>query len=432
MKQHKTKWYKLDTSAKIYPALESERNPALFRVSMSLKKDVVPQVLLEALKSIKERFPYYNVHLKKGLFWNYLEQNDNELKIWQDHPAPCEKIYTVLNNGYLYKVKYYKKKISLDIFHVLTDGYGAMEFLKTLVAQYLFLSGEISKVQNGILLPDEVPPKEEEEDAFLKVLELEKDNKKNDQERTLFNESKNYQIKDRYLPAYKYKIITGILSVDEMKDLAKKYNATITHILAALYIEAGIYLQASKVKDKKKHKSVALQVPVNMRKYYAYNCMRNFTLFVIPTIDPRKVTCFKDIVCQVKKQMDEQLDKSCLLAMVRENCALATNLIIKHVPIDIKNFFIRLINNTKSASRFVGTISNLGVVSLPEQMAAAVDEVSFLIGKSHNVKCSCGVTGYNNKIYISFGRSMKNPYIERHIFTSLVKMGIKVKLKSNY
>lgn len=141
MKQHKTKWYKLDTSAKIYPALESERNPALFRVSMSLKKDVVPQVLLEALKSIKERFPYYNVHLKKGLFWNYLEQNDNELKIWQDHPAPCEKIYTVLNNGYLYKVKYYKKKISLDIFHVLTDGYGAMEFLKTLVAQYLFFIG---------------------------------------------------------------------------------------------------------------------------------------------------------------------------------------------------------------------------------------------------------------------------------------------------
>lgn len=35
---------------------------------------------------------------------------------------------------------YYRNRINLEVFHVLTDGTGAMNFLKTLVSNYLALA----------------------------------------------------------------------------------------------------------------------------------------------------------------------------------------------------------------------------------------------------------------------------------------------------
>ena len=104
------KWYRLDTSAKIYPALESIRNPSIFRVSVNLTKTVNPNILIQALENIKDRFPYYNVHIKQGFFWNYLEENTSKLNIWKDTQSPCSRIHPLFNNGYLYKVRYFNKK----------------------------------------------------------------------------------------------------------------------------------------------------------------------------------------------------------------------------------------------------------------------------------------------------------------------------------
>jgi hypothetical protein len=135
-------WYRLDTSANIYPAIESPRDPAVFRVSMRINEKVDEETLSLAAHEIKKRFPYYNVHLHKGLFWNYLEPNDNDIIIWHDTPSPCERLYRRTNNGYLYKIKYYDNNIAVEFFHVLTDGYGAMEYLKCLVHRYPYSKGK--------------------------------------------------------------------------------------------------------------------------------------------------------------------------------------------------------------------------------------------------------------------------------------------------
>ena len=114
-KNNNKNWYPLDTSAKIYPAIESLKDPAIFRISMTLTETIDDVILLKALENIRHRFPYYNVHLKKGVFWNYLQENDNDLIVWSDTPSPCGRIYPILNNGFLYKVKYYKNNIALAI-----------------------------------------------------------------------------------------------------------------------------------------------------------------------------------------------------------------------------------------------------------------------------------------------------------------------------
>lgn len=431
MKKHTTPtWFRLDTSAKIYPARESVRDTAVFRVALTLKKKVDPVTLLHALENIRHRFPYYNVHLKRGVFWNYFQVNNNKLLVWPDTPYPCERIHPLLNNGFLYKVKYYDKTLALEIFHGLTDGYGATEFLKCLLHQYLFLLGEVPEVLLGVMSIDEEPSKSEYEDAFIKVYEQEKDNilvKK----RSLFGTKHIYQIKDKLMPHGFYNVTTGIFTVKDIKKIAKQYNATITVFLAALYLEAIIHLQVKQVKKKKNHRNIALQIPVNVRNFYRINCMRNFSLFVIPTINPREVESLQDIINQITLFMSEHLTHNHLLTMIEDNCSLAKNQFLKFVPVDVKNLFIGYISNTMGSSQFTGTLSNMGIVKLPVEIEKHVSAVTFLPSPSPHEKCSCGVGSYKDNMYMTFGRSIKPAHIEHHLFSRLVQLGVPVTIKSN-
>jgi NRPS condensation-like uncharacterized protein len=429
--KNKKKWYRLDTSAKIYPAIESIKNPAVFRISLCLKYVIDKDILLQALKDIKHRFPYYNVHLRSGVFWNYFEQNDNELIVWPDSPSPCERIYPTFNNGYLYKVKYYNKNITIEFFHGLTDGSGALEFLKCLVNRYLLLAGKIEGKTKGIFDIDEKPHPDESEDAFVKVLESLDDPTSINKKRTLFSTHNSFQVSGKPVKAGKLKVITGIVPVEDMKRLSKEYDVTVTQLLTALYMEALIHIQAMQVKNKNKHKNVSVQVPVNMRKYYPYRCMRNFSLFVIPSIDPRSVTKFDDIIAQVKRFMNAHVNKEHLITMIDDNISITKNQVVKHIPVGLKNMVIRYIDNTKGSTQFSGTISNFGIVKLPKNIQEHVENITLLAGPSPYNKYSCGVVGYNGNIYITLGRSIQEAYIERHLFTRLVQMGAKVKLKSN-
>ncbi|MBN2853423.1 MAG: hypothetical protein JXQ23_11875 [Clostridia bacterium] len=423
-------WYRLDTSANIYPGIESSRDTAIFRVSLTLKEDVIPSILLQAMENCRKRFPYYNVHLKKGLFWNYLQENHNSFILWPDTPYPCERMYPFLNNGYLYKIKYFNKRIALEVFHVLTDGYGAMEFLKTVLQEYLILSGKLSSPLHGILHKEEIPPEEEYEDAFLKVLENQKE-MTIEKKRSLFGNKGIYQLHDKLEPHGVYHVVTGVVSVDQLRKAAREHDATITELLAALYMEALIHIQAEQVKVQKNHKEIAIQIPVNMRKYYPYKCMRNFSLFVIPFIDPRKVFNLEDIIVQIKSFLKSHLTSKHLLTMIQDNCSLATNKVVRHIPVDFKNMFISFINNTLGSSQFSGTLTNLGQLSMPDEMAAFIEDATIIAGPSPHGKTTCGIVSYLDHLNITFGRSINDTKVEEYVFTKLVKMGVHVKIKSN-
>ena len=84
-------------------------------------------------------------------------------------------------------MKFYGKTIALEMFHVLTDGSGALEFLKCLVNQYLLLSKKITGKTPGIIDIKQKPSKEEYTDAFLTVLEKNPNVPNINKERTLFS-----------------------------------------------------------------------------------------------------------------------------------------------------------------------------------------------------------------------------------------------------
>ena len=72
------KWYRLDTAAKIYPAIMAPEQASVFRLSCILKDTIRPDLLAAALDITLRRYPGFCVRLEKGAFWCYFEHNPNQ------------------------------------------------------------------------------------------------------------------------------------------------------------------------------------------------------------------------------------------------------------------------------------------------------------------------------------------------------------------
>lgn len=68
-----------------------------------------------------------------------------------------------------FRVIVYKNRIAVEFFHAITDGNGALVFLKTLLAEYLYQKHGLNvPKEDGVLGRLEEPSEEELEDSFLR------------------------------------------------------------------------------------------------------------------------------------------------------------------------------------------------------------------------------------------------------------------------
>ena len=413
-------WIKLDNAALIYPAMLSKTTASMFRLTVTLTEDVDKELLNVALNNIMKRFPTYNYRLREGFFWFYFDKIDGHPEVTDDYNNPLLRIVFRKNNYYLFRVRVYKKRIALEIFHSLTDGTGGKVFLQTLVGEYLRLKYHISISYNEqVLNPDEEPTKEEFEDSFKSFTgsngSLEKD-------------KKAYHMKGIKEPVHILNIITGKMSIDSVKREAKKYNATITEFLTAVMLDA-LYDISRKEKNKK---IIRVSIPINLRGLYNKKTLRNFSSYINVGIVPRnKKYTLEEIVLEVQNQMKDLLDIEKINTKVTANVELARNFFIQRVPNFIKKRVMRSIGNKKGDYLITTTFSNLGLVKLPEEMEEYITDINFILGRSKGTSGSVTGIGYKDNLYITFSRKIKETEFERLFFTKLVSMDIEVEIESN-
>ena len=163
-KEHSSRWRKLDNAAQAFPAATGKKDTRVFRFYCQLKEDIQADLLQKALEETMEHYPVFSMVLRKGLFWFYLEQRDLPAKVEEEKRPPCSEIYVPDHKTLLFQVSYYKTRINFEVFHALTDGTGAMLFLKELVSNYLILCHPeeiFSKVSEDMLTETDF-----EEDSF--------------------------------------------------------------------------------------------------------------------------------------------------------------------------------------------------------------------------------------------------------------------------
>ena len=122
---------------KSHKMFHMDREPRI----MDYKSCGRPDVSYHGENAWKPEFENFRVKLRKGFFWYYFETNRKPApRVEKETEYPCRKMEPQLNNQYLFRVSYYKRRINLEVFHVLADGMGGVTFLKELACQYLRLA----------------------------------------------------------------------------------------------------------------------------------------------------------------------------------------------------------------------------------------------------------------------------------------------------
>ncbi|MBR4420817.1 MAG: hypothetical protein IKT32_08035, partial [Clostridia bacterium] len=223
---------------------------------------------------------------------------------------------------------------------------------------------------------------------------------------------------------------SGVCPIEQVKALAKKYDTTITIYLAALYMFV-IYRTCLEGKVNK-NKEVKILVPVNLRKRFNSNTVRNFSLFVRLKHDFKNPITLEECIEICKKQMKEGMEPEVIDGLIHSNVKLEKNILLKVTPLFIKDLVMKLAYLRVGENLQSGDLSNIGLIKTPECFAGKLKDIIFLIGPTQNAQQNFGVIGYDGKLYISSARAFVETRIERAFFAHLAKNGVDVTTYSNY
>lgn len=425
-KQSKTQsktWYRLDLSAIVYPTLQRRDFSSVYRLSVLLKEAVNPDVLQQAVDIAIKRFPTYKSAMRKGLFWRYLEPNNNPGPIVQkDVRNFCMPMPFKSNNRYLVRFYWYGRRIALEAHHSLGDGTGGMFLLQTVTAVYLRLLGHPVANDGFILDVDSEPDPEEFEDAYMRYA--------NAQVRPARPAEKTYRVRGTKEPFYTLNVIDGIMSVKEVMQVAKRYNATVTEYLNAVLLYS--LLQKQEHDFHLKLRPVRIAMPVNLRRFFPSKTLRNFITMVYPSIDPRLGEfTFEEIVAHVHNYMRYYINEKILKGDITTNAATKRNPFIRIVPLFIKDFVVRLFYTRVQDKNSSAGLTNLGAVYVPDDMKPYLERFDIYMGIPYSQRTNCAIASFGDTLTVNFASCIIEADVERRFFQKLVEDGIAVTIESN-
>ncbi len=416
-------WYKLDNAGKVYPGQNTSSFSSVYRISITLKEKIEPKLLEKALELTLPRFPSFDVRMKNGFFWHYLEKNPNGAPpVLSDIANPCLRVKWKENRGYLFRVFYYEKRISVEFYHAISDGYGASRFFMTLIAVYLRQKGIDIPHGESVLDINEKPHNTEQEDSYLKNV--------NSKAKAKRIQKFAYNFKGKKLPKHFFNVTTGYIPVTALKEKAAEYGVTITEYIAAVLLWVMYNLQ--KEEKRIKEKPVGVQIPVNVRKFFDSETLRNFMLCYAFQIDPNMGEyTFPEIVRQVSLYLRFINNEKEIQAMMNSNTAIERNPIMKILPSVLKDFGISVVYKFAGEKSTSAIISNVGVVKIPKEMEPHVEKLMFMMGPGMVNAARCIAVSMNGTFAMSVSNIYESTLVQKEIFTTLVKFGIPVKIESN-
>ena len=416
-------WYRLDTAALIFPAISRRDWSNAFRVSASLSEEIDPAILQQATDDLRRRFPSYFVTLRKGFFWCYLEESRRKVEVQRDYAYPLTFMSSRELKRNCMRVLYYKNRIAVEFFHSLTDGRGGSVFLCNLVARYLELKYALDIPREGMLRDlTQSPPPEELEDSFLKnAAEVAASRR----------EEASYHLHGSREEGGFKTLTTGIVDTQTLLDTAHRYQVSVTALLAAVMAESIIAMQNAE-RPRRRQRPVKITIPVDLRRLYGSDTLRNFSLVLNIGADPRYGDYTLQELCKtIYHQLCAGATPQNMAGMIAANVQPQQQVVLRLAPVFLKNLVMNAVYRRSGESGGCLNISNLTSVTLPEIMRPYVQRMEFIIGPQRSYPNNCSVLSYGGKTYINMIRNIRESELERRFFSRLVELGIPVEIESN-
>ena len=407
------KWFRVDNVAKVFLATHNQRDTRSLRISCTLKQPVIPELLSEALaKTVKTR-NVFQVRIRRGVFWHYMEPISTIPEVTEEYERPCPVLYGKNYRGVLhYKVTYFGNNINFDIFHALTDGTGAADFLNNLVLNYLKLRypDELSDVSVGFSAAES----ELEQDSFRKFYE------KGDISGTA--SGKAYHMRGLKLPYDQLQFFRVSMPASKIKKDAKAAGTGITSYIGARLM-MSLYRDMPSLR---RNLPVTVINPVNLRNYYDTETARNFfnSVSVSHVFTGRET--LEELAKEFEINLKSALEPDNIKKRMNHYQKIERILALRAVPLILKQPVVKYAARRDSRS-VSAVLSNLGVISVPDELKSYISGYTLYCSHSDLYMSMCT---YDDRIVMGITCGLRNTNVLRDFISGFAADGTDVELQA--
>lgn len=410
------RWERLDNTAHLFPIIATDQMSNVYRISVTLKEEVWPHLLQEALDRVLPHFPGFNMRMRKGFFWYYFEENGKPAPdVQEESTYPCQYIVENRNRNYLFRVTYYKKRINMEVFHALTDGMGTINFLKELTYEYLRLCHP-GNFRSSTLSSDTSLNRE---DSFMR-------NYRKSQPKQ-YKTEKAFLIKGDKLPRNHLGVIHGYLKISQLKEACRHYGVSINEYLVAAFAYST-YKEYNL-----KGRPVRVAVPVNLRPYFESVTTKNFFAMVSAEFKPEEnhgEYTFAEVVEIIRESLRQQVTREHLENLFSYNVSNQMNIVARAVPLPLKNIAIKSVY-TSAALANTTTVTNIGNIKVDPDYEPYIESFHAVLSMSKGQNLKGTVCSYGDTLTFTFSSALEETHVQRRFFRTLAKDGLDVEIESN-
>lgn len=412
----KYSWMKIDTASIMFTCLSSKKWGRTFRASANLSTgDIDPELLTKAVSDLIPRFPSIYSCLKKGFFWNYQECVSTLPEIREEHSRPVLPITYRGDGRPDFRVLYYKNRITVETAHHIADGKGMGTYFDALLERYV----ELCESPDAPYIFEKV---EDTENAFKKYAVK-------GGEKAADNSVTAYQLETPIEKDFLQLIFMSI-PTEQLKQAAKSKGVTITEYLSAALI-LGTIKQASKPITL----PIVIGIPVNLRRFFTTDSVRNFTIQVEISFDTkgRNDWTFEEICEEIKGQLKKKLEVNELQKMLNRYASLSSNPVVRVVPNFIKLPVIRLMQH-KSHKANTTIMTNTGEAEYNEKTKGKVVKIEGVNGDTsgYGLPCTCSSLSYNGMFNLCFSLCSHDTSWPRECVRVLSAQGLDIRIESTH
>lgn len=405
-------WYRLDSVGKFYSSQAGSTAQTVFRLSATLVDDIEEEVLQRAVERTIQVFPSFNVCLRSGMFWHYLEQASGAPEVHLENLPICYGLH-VDTKSILFRVSYYRERINFEVSHIVSDGRGAMNFFKTLIQAYIqdrYAIKDLSFEYDG-------SDTQKSENSFDKYYDRSMSSS-DEEEEGQDNERQNAKVyrlsgfHDKGDPTY----MEFHLGMKSVHTLARAQGVSMTALMIAVLVHSIRF----DMRQRDRHREIRVGIPVDLRQVFSSTTTKNFFGLATLSYLPAGEESVEELAGLMNEKLKEATTPERLTSRVNRLVSLEKNPILRFAPLFIKDLILE-IADWVNARDVTTSVSNLGRVSFDERLSPYIRDVNVL---TSTTGLSFTICSFGDDLSIGISTLYSNLDILKHFCRYFASQGI--------
>lgn len=366
-----------DSAGIIYPYVAEDDWCSVYRIESKLKKPLNLPALKSAVEEMRKEYPYYFSKIARYKR-HFVLVPGGDKNVMDENIYPFCRPFDIESEP-LTRVIYDSETVAVEMFHVLADGRGGLNFFKELMKKYSRIStgGKIADLNSEHFITGKC------DDIYRKMTLAGGKNVS----RVV---SSAYQLKKQ--PETGFEAFCIDADVSSLKSAAKKRDASVTEYLCALQMKAIFD------SEKTGNKPVRISVPVDIRKFAFTQTDRNGSLYTLIGAKKKDARDIDSLIRNVKAQFDSTVTRENMLNIAYTNVKQADMAVFKALPIGLKKFVLNIGYTVFGENQFTSTLTNPGIIDVGAEISDAVSDVYFILGKQKTKPVNIAVSTFNSRV----------------------------------